>query len=83
MKAKLNLTIEKEVLSKVKQYASDHDLSVSQIVEDYFETLYKPKKKESLVEFIDKLHKLNKPDIDPDRDLIKEYYEAKGKKYGF
>ncbi|HCN83996.1 MAG TPA: hypothetical protein DIT07_10315 [Sphingobacteriaceae bacterium] len=79
MKAKLNLTIEQELLSKIKAYASNHDTSVSQIVEDYFEVLSRPKKKESFVEFIDKLPK---PQIDPNRNLRKEYYEAKAKKYG-
>lgn len=79
MKAKVNLTIEQELLSKIKAYAAEHDTSVSQIVEDYFEVLSRPKKKESFVEFIDRLPK---PSIDPHRDLRKEYYEAKGKKYG-
>jgi hypothetical protein len=80
MKAKLNLTIERDVLSKIKQYAVEHNKSVSQIVEEYFESISRLKKKESFVDMIDKL---KKPSIDRDLDLVKEYYETKAKKYGF
>ena len=80
MKAKLNLTIERDTLSKIKKYAVEHNRSISDIVEEHFESLSRVKKKESFVEMIDKL---KKPSIDPDLDLIKEYHEAKAKKYGF
>ena len=81
MKAKLNLTIAPEVLEMAKQYASDHDTSISSIVEEYLEFISKPKKKVSLVEYIDSLPKSEM--FQGDIDFKKEYYEAKGKKYGF
>ena len=81
MKAKLNLTIDPEVLEMAKQYASDHDTSFSNLVENYFESLVSMDKKESFVEMIRKLPKPT--NIPEDIDFKKEYYEAKGKKYGF
>jgi hypothetical protein len=78
MKARLNLTIEQTLLDQVKKFAAQKNTSVSELVEDYFKVLTKPKK-QSLV---DLLRSLPKPDISDDRDLIEEYYEAKRKKYG-
>jgi hypothetical protein len=78
MKARLNLTIEQNLLDQVKKFAAQKNTSVSELVEDYFKVLTKPKK-QSLV---DLLRSLPKPDISDDRDLIEEYYEAKRKKYG-
>jgi hypothetical protein len=78
MKARLNLTIEQTLLEQVKKFAAQKNTSVSELVEDYFKVLTKPKK-QSLV---DLLRSLPKPDISDDRDLIEEYYEAKRKKYG-
>ncbi len=80
MKAKLNLTIEQNLLSQMKQYAANQRRSISEIVEDYFRTVSSNKKKESFVEMIDKLPK---PSINPDIDLTEEYYKAKASKYGF
>lgn len=79
MKAKLNLTIEQDILDQMKQYALRQKTSISEIVEDYFRVITMPKKKESFVELV---RSLKKPDIPDDLDLKKEYYEAKGKKYG-
>ena len=39
MKTKINLTIENETLRKIKLYALEHQVSVSSLVEDYFEKL--------------------------------------------
>jgi hypothetical protein len=78
MKARLNLTIEQTLLDQVKKFAAQKNTSVSELVEDYFKVLTKPKK-QSLV---DLLRSLPKPNISDDRDLIEEYYEAKRKKYG-
>ena len=58
MKAKLNLTIERDTLSKIKKYAVEHNRSISDIVEEHFESLSRVKKKESFVEMIDKLKNL-------------------------
>jgi hypothetical protein len=83
MKTKLNLTIEKETLKKVKLYAGEHQVSVSSMVEEYFEKLVKPEQeiKTSLFEMIDNL----KPKVEftEDFDFKKEYYKENAKKYGF
>ena len=83
MKTKVNLTIEKETLKKVKLYAEEHQVSVSSMVEEYFEQLVKPKKEieTNLFEIVDKI----KPSTEfPENfDWKKEYYEANAKKYGF
>ncbi len=78
MKAKLNLTIEQDILDQMKQHAARQKRSISEIVEDYFRVITMPKKRESFVELV---RSLKKPDIPDDLDLKKEYYEAKGKKY--
>ncbi len=79
MKAKLNITIDQDILEQMKQYASNQKTSISEIVESYFRLITAPKRKESFVEMIDRLPKF---DIDPNLDLKKEYYRAKGRKYG-
>jgi len=82
MKAKLNLTIEQDILDQMKQYAARQKRSISEIVEDYFRIIAASKKKES---FVDMINNLPKPptDIDPHLDLKEEFYKAKAKKYGF
>ncbi|WP_276346752.1 DUF6364 family protein [Daejeonella sp. JGW-45] len=79
MKAKLNITIDQDILDQMKQYALHQKTSISEIVESYFRLITAPKRKESFVEMIDRLPKL---DIDLNLDLKEEYYRAKGKKYG-
>lgn len=83
MKTKINLTIENETLRKIKLYALEHQVSVSSLVEDYFEklTIKEQDIKTSLFEMIDNL-KLNMK-APEDFDYKKEYYETKAKKYGF
>ena len=82
MKAKVNLTIEQETLIKVKKYAEEQNISVSSMVEEYFETLIKPAEDidTELFEMVQTL----KPTIEypEDFDLMKEYHEAKAKNYG-
>lgn len=81
MKAKVNLTIEQETLIKVKKYAEEQNISVSSMVEEYFETLIKPSKdiNTELFEMVQTL----KPTFEypEDFDFKKEYHEAKANKY--
>ena len=80
MKTRLNLTIEENLLQKIKSYAARHKKSVSEIVEDYFEKLSSSAKDESIVDFMKRFEKSNLPE---DWDLTEKYYEEKGRKYGF
>lgn len=80
MKTRLNLTIEESLLSKIKLYAAEKHISVSELVEQYFIRLAKPARKNNLIELIESLPK---PEIDFDVDLKKQYYEERASKYGF
>lgn len=83
MKARINLTVEKEVLKKAKYYAEEHHTSVSEMVETYLKKVTQEAKKEKpyFLKLLEK-HRPQGGKYD-NRDLIKEYYEAKGKKYGY
>ena len=43
MKKRLNITIEENLLDKIKTYAGRNDKSISSLVEEHFESLVKPK----------------------------------------
>ncbi|RKR81544.1 hypothetical protein BDD43_1691 [Mucilaginibacter gracilis] len=79
MKTRLNLTIEKELMHKVKAYAKDNNTSVSNLVEAYFKNILS-KKSPNMLELI---KSLPKPDIDDNLDLKKAFYEENASKYGF
>jgi len=79
MKTRLNLTIDEEVLHKMKYFAQKNHTSVSELVEEYFKTVTKPKQGKS---FMDLVAELPKPKIDDNIDLKAMYYEDKAKKYG-
>lgn len=80
MKARINLTIEEELIQQVKSYAAKHQTSVSDLVEDYFSRIVKPNKRKNILDLVKELPKIN---IDPDLDLKKAFYEENASKYGF
>lgn len=79
MKARLNITIDEVVLRNVKYLAEEQNTSVSEIVETYFKSIVKPKKKKSLSSLI---KELPKPKLPKDFNWKDEYIKAKTKKYG-
>lgn len=79
MKAKVNLTIEADIVTKAKEYASQRNESLSGLVEDYLRSLEKSKKIRSFVEYV---QNLEVPSIAADFDFKKEYYLNKSEKYG-
>lgn len=80
MKTRLNITIEENILSEVKLYASKQNTSVSELVEDYFTTLTKIPKKKNIIQLIESL----KPAaIEKNADLKELFYKEKSGKYGF
>jgi len=80
MKARLNITIEQNILSEVKQYASKQNTSVSELVEDYFTTLTKTTKKKNIIQMIESM----KPAaIEKNADLKELIYKEQSGKYGF
>lgn len=80
MKTRVNLTIEKDVLTKAKEYAAEVNESLSELVEGYLKNLEKKRSSESLIDYIDKL---NVPKIPSEIDFKKEYYLDKAEKYGY
>ena len=80
MKVRINLTIEGQLLSKVKRYAASKKTSVSELVEDFFKKVAKPSKRKTIIELLEKLEPHG---LDPKRDLKKEIYKEQSKKYGF
>jgi hypothetical protein len=83
MKAKINLSIEEKLIHKVKAYAEEHHMSVSELVEQYFQRVVeKSKKKESIIDFVKSLPTVELP-YGVDVDLKKQYYEENASKYGF
>jgi len=84
MKKRLNITVNKDLIKKMKKYAELQETSISHIVEEHFEKLLKQpstiSKEMSLVEYVKTLPKSNV--IYPkDFDFKKEYYKAKAKGY--
>ena len=77
MKARLNITIEAPLLKEVKKIAAKKNISVSEMVENYFEIITRPKRK-LLTEILDKLPKVNIPE---NKKLSELYYEEKMKEY--
>jgi hypothetical protein len=77
MKSRLNLTIDKNLLKNTKQYAEKHHISISELAENYFRSITKPTKRETIIDIIGKL---DKPNIDPTADLKELYY--KDQKHG-
>ncbi|MEH6304599.1 DUF6364 family protein [Olivibacter sp. CPCC 100613] len=81
MKAKLNLTIDEQLLAQVKAYAAQKHSSVSELVESYFRTFIV--KKPSGKGIVQLIENLPKPEIQDQADLAKDYFEDNADKYGF
>ena len=81
MKARLNLTIDAELLEKVKQYAAGKHSSVSELVEDYFRSTLRPAVPGRSI--INLIESLPQPEIAPEGDLSKRYFEENASRYGF
>ncbi len=80
MKARLNITIEENILSEVKLYATKQNTSVSELVEDYFTTLTKTPKKKNIIQMIESM----KPAaFEESADLKELFYKEQSGKYGF
>lgn len=81
MKARLNLTIDAELLEKVKQYAAAKHNSVSELVEAYFRSALRPAVPERSI--INLIESLPQPEIAPEGDPTQRYFEENAAKYGF
>jgi hypothetical protein len=82
MKTRLNITVEQQLLEKVKAYALHQQVSLSSLIEAYFEKVIKTSaKRKNLLDMVDKL--------EPDQKVVAEsynkdnFYENQKGKYGF
>ena len=80
MKARLNLTIDEQLLLSVKKMAEKNEISVSELVEEFFKKLTKPAKQKNIIDIIERLEK---PVISADANLKELYYKEQSTKYGF
>ena len=79
MKAKLNLTIDENLLARIKRYAASHKTSVSELVEAYFKSLTKASTKRNIVDVMDAM---KQPSANLPEDLKTAYFEEQREKYG-
>lgn len=80
MKTHVNLSIEKDLVKQMKAYAEKKQTSVSDLVEEYFSKIVKPVKRSNIISLIESLEK---PNIEDNMDLKKDFYEKQSSKYGF
>lgn len=80
MKSRLNITVDGALAEQVKRYAARHDISVSQLVEQYFRNLTRPAHKKNILDLV---RKLPKPAISVEGDGKEAYYRQQKEKYGF
>lgn len=80
MKTRLNLTIDQSLLENMKAYAAKKNISISELVENYFKKVSRPAKKKNIIQLVDQL---KVPHIEKNVDLKKLYYEEQKNKYGF
>lgn len=82
MKKRLNITVNDDLIKKMKKYADLRQTSLSHIVEEHFEELLKRPstlpKEMSLVEYVKTLPK-SMVDFPTDFDFKNEYYKSKAK----
>jgi len=80
MKSRLNITVDDMLTKKAKRYASRHNTSISQLVEEYFKTLTRPSRDKTIIQLVEQLPK---PRLNVDIDLKAAYYEDQKSKHGF
>lgn len=55
MKERLNLTIDGVLLEAMKAYAANKEMSVSELVENYFRSVTKPVQRDTILDLVDRL----------------------------
>ncbi len=80
MKTRLNLTIDEQLLTSIKGYAESKNVSISELVENFFKKVIRPAKRKNIIDLVEKL---DKPEISDSADLKELFYKDQSKKYGF
>lgn len=81
MKTRLNLTIDDGLLNNMKIHAQKQGTSISELVENYFREITKPKKKKKNI--IQLVEDLKTPSISTQADLKELFYKEQSSKHGF
>lgn len=81
MKTRLNLTIDDGLLNNMKIHAQKQGTSISELVENYFREIAKPKKKKKNI--IQLVEDLKAPSISTQADLKELFYKEQSSKHGF
>lgn len=81
MKTRLNLTIDDGLLNNMKIHAQKQGTSISELVENYFREITKPKKKKKNI--IQLVEDLKAPSISTQADLKELFYKEQSSKHGF
>jgi len=79
MKARLNLTIDEQLLVSIKKIAKKSNTSISELVTVFFKKLAQPTKRKNIIDLIEQLEQ---PSIPTGADLKELYYKEQGRKYG-
>ncbi|HEY9340715.1 MAG TPA: DUF6364 family protein [Hanamia sp.] len=81
MKTRLNLTIDDGLLNNMKIHAQKQGTSISELVENYFREIAKPKKKKKNI--LQLVEDLKAPSISTQADLKELFYKEQSSKHGF
>jgi predicted HicB family RNase H-like nuclease len=76
-KKKLTLRINAHLIEQAKQYASQHDTSVSQLVETFLQELHRQAQQDSATPVLDSLEGILPPET-----AVDQYYDYLVEKYG-
>ena len=80
METKLTLRLRKSVIENAKEYARNHRISLSKMVEIYLESVTTPEdKEEDITPLVESLSGV--VELDPDFDPKKEYADYLAEKY--
>jgi hypothetical protein len=72
MKVRLNLSIDQNLLNKIKRYAASKQVSISELVQEYFKTIAKPRARKNIIALVEQLPEHSVPAT---QDLKKGFYE--------
>lgn len=80
MKSRLNLTIDEDLLLTIKSLANRNQISISELVEEYFKVIAKPVTRKNIIDLVESLPA---PKIEDEADLKELFYQTQSQKYGF
>lgn len=80
MKNRLNITIDEALIEQAKKFAEKHDVSLSQLIEQYFKALTRPSQKKNILELVEKLPRSKNA---VQGNLKDKYFRKRKSKYGF